>query len=217
MPRLFASKKDYAFFSDITKELIKDIAGQTIRYFHVSEQLTNISVYDEGHQKVFDPPVLIDVLADNPKNETHSDRFGIEDDFTLELFIHWRDLVDRGITVYVGDFFQYGDNFYEIHQVNTIKTMLGQVEHKDGIRIWAKKARDGQFKEDLEAPTDVADADGTQDEFVQQRGLEINRLGPTGDSRDLQKNGLLEPPMTGAKEVSKRGDTGTGPSFYGED
>lgn len=218
MPRLFASDKDLAFISDINKELIKDIIGQKISYYSVSELKTKIhTVYNESPEKIFDDPIEIEVLADSPENRTKFDRFGFEEDFTLELYIQWRDLVDKGIEVNVGDFFQYGENFYEIHQMNFIKTIFGQVEHKDGVRVWAKKARASQFKEKLLGPTDISDPDGVQKEFVQQRGQKENRLGPTGDKRELQERGILEKPLTGPKEVSERGDTdGKGPSFYGE-
>ena len=62
------------------------------------------------------------------------------------------------------------------------------------------------------------DPDAVQETFVQQRGYEKNRLGVTEDVRDLQKNGVLDKPLTGPKEVSPRGDkTGVGSSFYGDD
>ena len=218
MPRLFTSKKDLAFFSDITKELIKDVIGQKILYYPISALKTKAhELYNESPEKIFDNPIELEVMADSPKNETSFNRFGYEETFSLELYIQWRDLVDKGATVEVGDFFQYGENFYEVHQVNHIKAMHGMVEHKDGIRVFAKKARDTQFRERLLGPTDISYDNGTQDTFVQQRGLPENRLGQTGDKRDLQENGLLDPPPTGAKEVSERGDTGTGSSFYGDD
>ena len=52
---------------------------------------------------------------------------------------------------------------------------------------------------------DYSDPDAVQETFVQQRGLERNRLGVTGDVRDLIKDGKLDPPEQPA-EVSKRGD-----------
>ena len=52
-------------------------------------------------------------------------------------------------------------------------------------------------------------------EFVQKRGLEENRLGPTGDKRALIEDGKLEPPEEGPAEVKK--DTGSiKSSFYGD-
>ena len=61
------------------------------------------------------------------------------------------------------------------------------------------------------------DEDAVQTTFVQQRGFEENRLGKTGDVRDLQKNGVLDAPLTGPAEVSPRGDPqNVGSSFYDE-
>jgi hypothetical protein len=53
---------------------------------------------------------------------------------------------------------------------------------------------------------------------VQQRGFEENKLGVTGDVRDLVRNGVLDAPLEGPREVSPLGDkTGAGPGFYDED
>lgn len=218
MPRLFASDKDLAFISDINKELIKDIIGQKINYYSISEMKTRVhTVYNESPEKIFDDPITIECLADSPVNETHFDRFGFEEDYKLEIYIQWRDLVDKGVTVSVGDFFQYGENFYEISAIQYIKTIYGQIEHKDGIKVNGTKARDTQFKEKLFGPTDYSEVNGEQKEFVQQRGMSHNKLGETGDKRELQEREILEKPLTGAKEISELGDLdGKGPSFYGE-
>ena len=62
------------------------------------------------------------------------------------------------------------------------------------------------------------DDDAVQETFVQQRGQTENRLGETNDVRDLQKNGVLDAPLTGPREVSPKGDTtNAGSSFYGDD
>ena len=61
------------------------------------------------------------------------------------------------------------------------------------------------------------DDDAVQETFVQQRGFENNSLGPTADVRELRKNGVLDQPITGPKEVSGKGDaTNVGSSFYDE-
>ena len=62
------------------------------------------------------------------------------------------------------------------------------------------------------------DEDAVQDTFVQQRGAKNNKLGETGDVRELQKRGVLEGPITGPKEVSPEGDSSNvGSAFYDED
>jgi len=62
-----------------------------------------------------------------------------------------------------------------------------------------------------------SDPDAVQTTYVQQRGFEENKLGKTGDVRALQKNGVLEPPITGPAEVSSAGDPdNVGSAFYDE-
>ena len=66
---------------------------------------------------------------------------------------------------------------------------------------------------------DNTDDDAVQDTFVQQRGYEENKLGETADVRELQKNGVLDKPISKPKEVSSKGDdTKRGASsFYGDE
>ena len=59
MPRLFLGQREADFFSDITKEIIKDVAGQKIYYYTVREDLSDIhDVYEESLNKIFNPPAL---------------------------------------------------------------------------------------------------------------------------------------------------------------
>ena len=79
----------------------------------------------------------------------------------------------------------------------------------------------GQFKAKIFGPTSESntDADAVQDTFVQQRGFKENRLGETADTRELQKNGVLDEPISKPKEVSPKGDTTKrgASSFYGDE
>ena len=54
---------------------------------------------------------------------------------------------------------------------------------------------------------------------MQQRGFKENKLGETADVRELQKNGVLDKPISKPKEVSSKGDdTKRGSSsFYGDE
>ena len=98
-------------------------------------------------------------------------------------------------------------------------TIFGQIEHKRFITISGRQARKDQFLSKIFGPTseEYTDDDAVQDTFVQQRGFSDNRLGETGDVRALRKNGVLEDPITGPKEVSPKGDaTKAGSSFYSD-
>ena len=220
MARLFIGPREQAFISDLTKEIIKDVIAQQIVYYPISEIKTQAhEIYNESPQKVFDAPLAIDALVGNNTTEINKDAFGLDFMYTLEVYIQWADIVDKDISVSIGDFFQFGGMFYEITNVEWMRNIYGQPDHVDGYKIVGTKAREGLFKSKIEGPTDYVNTDehAIQNEFVQQRGQEKNRLGYTNDKRDLQESGVLDAPLSGPKEVSPAGDsTGAGPSFYDE-
>jgi hypothetical protein len=223
MARLFITPREVNFISDITKEIIKDVIGQKIIYYPISEIKTKThEIYNEALKKIFDNPIIIDAMVDsNFQTETKIDKFGIDAQYHLEVYIQYRDLVEKNINVNIGDFFSFSDNFYEITDRTFMRNIYGMPEHKDGVKIVGTKSRQGLFDAPLVGPTDIryTDPDAVQETFVQQRGEAEDANGDaTGDVRDLVKNGVLDPPLTGPKEVSPQGDsTGAGPAFYDED
>lgn len=222
MSRLFITPRELNYISDITKELIKDVVGQKIYYYPISELKTQThGVYNESLQKVYDNPIALDALVDNNfQTDTKIDKFGIDAQFKMEVFLQHRDLVDKGINVGIGDFFSFSDVFYEITERVFMRNIYGLPEHKDGVKLVGIKAREGLFKAPTIGPTDISrpDADAVQTEFVQQRGYSTDSNGnPTGDKRDLIDNGVLDQPLSGPRQVSVAGDTtGAGNSFYDE-
>lgn len=222
MSRLFLTPRELNFISDITKEVIKDVVGQRVYYYSISENKTKAhSVYNEALQKFYDNPIELDCLVDNNfQTDTKIDKFGVDAQYKIEVFVQHRDIVDKGINVNIGDFFSFSDVFYEITERTFMRNIYGLPEHKDGVKLVGVKAREGLFKAPTIGPTDYSrpEADAVQKEFHQQRGEEFDQNGnPTGDKRDLVENGVLDKPLTGPKEVSEKGDTtGAGSSFYDE-
>ena len=213
MARLFITERVLNFISDITKEIVKDVIGQKIYYYPISELKTKThDVYNEALKKVYDNPIEIECIVDaNFQQSTKIDKFGIDKQFMIEAFIQYRDLVDKGIRVNIGDFFSFDEIFYEVTEAMVSKNIFGLPEHKNGIKIIGNKSRDGLFKAPLKGPTDIAntDADAVQTEFEQQRGNELDSKGnPTADKRDLRENGTLDPPIDGPRKIIK--------SFYDE-
>lgn len=223
MARLFITPREVNFISDITKEIIKDVIGQKIIYYPISEIKTKThEIYNEALKKFFDNPIVLDAIVDNSfQIDTKISKFGVDAQYKIEVFIQHRDLVEKGISVNIGDFFSFGENFYEITERAFIGNIYGMPEHKDGIKLVGTKSRESLFSAPLIGPTDISytDDDAVQETFVQQRGQAIDEDGEaTGDVRDLVENGVLDPPLTGPKEVSPSGDlTGAGSSFYDED
>jgi hypothetical protein len=127
-------------------------------------------------------------------------------------------LIDKGIIVSVGDFFSYGNNFFEITQTINLKNVYGLPEHRTGIKIQGTQVRESQFKTKIFGPTDIkySDADAVQKEFEQQRGFEENSRGEkTGDKRDLIENGKIEKSIGGQRKIKINSSKDS--SFYDDE
>ena len=145
--------------------------------------------------------------------------------WTLNIFLHERDLLDRDIDPEPGDYLSYGDTFFEITSAIVDSTVYGQIEHAVGLKITAKQARKGLIDRIPNGPTSEAytDPGAIQEVFAQQRGFKENQLGPTDDVRSLQKKGVVTKPISGPAEVSPAGGNGkkdeigmTDSSFYAD-
>lgn len=203
--------------SDLTKEVIKDVSGQKIFYYRVREDLSNVhDVYDESPEKVFDPPIEIEVRLEWIGSSTRTDKFGIDYKTSTKAFVHYRDLLDKDIRPRVGDFYSHGSSFYEIIHVNEISKIFGQVEHPTGVEFMGEYARNGLVGKNPLGPTSesLTDEGSVQNVFVQQRGEESNILGKTNDKRSLVDKGVLDKAITGPRRVS---EDNLGSSFYGDD
>jgi hypothetical protein len=220
MARLFITPREINFINDIAKELVKDVVGQKIFYFSISEIKSHVhDVYEESPDKIFETPIELECMVKYSPQEIVTNKFGSEEYYTIECYIQVRDLIDKGIDLMEGDFFSYGETFFEIVKAPRTDTIFGQIEHKSFITVTGKQSRKGQFLSKVFGPTSewYSDPDAVQNTFVQQRGQEENRLGKTGDLRALQKNGVLDAPLTGPAEVSPQGDPDeVGSAFYDE-
>jgi hypothetical protein len=226
MSRLFITQREINLINDIGKEIVKDVIGQKIYFFPISEEKSNVhDVYEESVTKIFDNPIEIEALVKYEPQEIRTNKFGSEEFFGIEAYVQKKDLIDKGINIQEGDFFSYGEVFFEVVQIPDSDTIFGEVEYKSFVTITGKQARKGQFESIVFGPTSIeySDHDAIQRDFVQQRGFGRNRQGLTGDKRDLQETGVLEKPISNPAEVSPAGagdvpgfDGGKGSSFYDE-
>lgn len=221
MPRLFITERELNFISDITKEFMKDINGQKIFYYAVSESRTQGGFYGESKDKVWHNPVEIDAIVDAETGmEVTVGKSSIDTSYTRKVFLHRRDILEKGINISTGDFFSFGDAFYEIATVISAKNMFGFAERQIGYEVTGIKARESLFKAPLQGPTDESrpEDNAIQTVFTQSRGENVDARGnPTGDVRDLVKSGALDKPLTSPAEVSSLGDPDeVGNAFYGD-
>jgi len=186
MGRLFITQREIDYYNDIAKEVIKDIVGQQIIYWPVSTLKTKVHpVYNEAVKKIFENPIRVDALVEQPNWETKMTPFGPEQENTLEVFVQARDLAQKGIELSEGDYFTYGQQAYEIVSALNMNNFFGQVEHDVGYKLVGKLARAGEFDPKKFFKPDVEGTSPTP--FVQQRGLPENTEGPTGDIRDVRE------------------------------
>lgn len=224
MSRLFITKREIDFISDITKEVIKDVIGQRIFYYPVSVVKTKVhDVYEEAVDKVFETPIEIDALVEFSPEEVKTNIFGHEEIYKLDVFIHHRDLLDKKIKCKEGDFFSYGAIFFEVLTATFVDNIFGQTEHYTGIKLTGKQARKGQINMPALGPTseEYSDENAVQKEFVQQRGIATDADGdPTGDTRALTDK--IGEPLTGPAgvkvydESDGTTDSSSDSAFYGD-
>jgi len=213
MARLFITPREIDLISDLTKEIHKDVIGQVIYYYPVRDDVTKVhDVYEEAVDKVFDPPIEIDARLEWQPKDVSTDRFGHHSSYNITAYLHYRDVIDRGLEIREGDYFSFGDNFFEILTTRYDSTVYGQIEHYTGYVLMGKTARKGQIDVKPIGPTEeiYTDADAVQEGFLQQRGD-----ADKGDKRELVSDGVIPAPETGAKKVKKVGSSKS--SFYGDE
>lgn len=213
MARLFITPREIDLISDLTKEIHKDIIGQVIYYYPIREDVTNVhDVYEEAIEKIFDAPIEIDARLEWQAKDVNTDKFGHHSTYNIMAYIHYRDVIDRGLEIREGDYFSYGDNFFEIVSTKYDSTIYGQIEHYTGYVLMGKTARKGQIDVKAIGPTEeiYTDSDAVQQTFEQQRGD-----GSKGDRRELVQDEIIPQPETGSKQVKKNGSSKS--SFYGDE
>ena len=218
MARLFVGQREVDFFADIAKEIIKDVAGQKIYYYTVREDLSDVhDIYEESMQKIFNPPIELECLVEWQPSEVKTNQFGHEQIKTISAFLHGRDIIDRDLNIRQGDYISYGEYFFEITSIIYDKIAYGQIERVVSLKLMAKQTRVEHILKKAIGPTyeGFRDSDAIQTTFEQQRGL--NEY----DTRQLQKDEILEKPISGPQKVSPDGSTksitGVGSSFYGDE
>lgn len=171
---------------------MKDVGMGYIIYYPISTLLTNVHpVYEEAVEKIFENPIKIDVLAGQPDRQTTWNNFGNELESSIEIWIQPGDMIDRGIKLFAGDFFIYGNKVYEIVNLVSIENIYCQPEYERSIKIMGKLARAGQFNiqdfKDLLENNKSFSESKVQKQFVQQRGFSETEEGPTGDKRAIRE------------------------------
>ena len=145
---MFFGKKERDLVKQVNDELAERVIGQPIAYYPISIEESNFSeIYGEAIDKISLPPVRVYAYV-IVENEQTNDRYGYEYQTKLTVNFNRKRLVDdQNLFVRVGDFVQYGDQFYEIVKTyNDTRYYFGQVQHKFQISAECIRARTDAFR-----------------------------------------------------------------------
>lgn len=208
--------------------------GQYIWYYPISILKSDVHpVYDEAIVKIFDNPIKVDALVDQPDSSQSIGSFTVENTNRLKVYIQARDLIDKGFDPEPGDYYVYGDQVFEILNVTQLGDVFGQAEYNVYWQIESKLARSGrfdlpQFKKLLQDKK-IFEESQVQKTFEQQRGFKETEVdGATSDVRqvrdrladDMAPIALNEGPRTVSTDDTEDTSDTTGDksasSFYNE-
>jgi hypothetical protein len=147
-PPMFFGRKERDLVKQVNDELAERVVGQTVAYYPVSLEDSNYHpLYGEAVDKVTLPPIRVFAYV-TVENEQTNERYGYEYQTKLTVNFNRKRLTDdQNLFVRVGDFLQYGEEFYEIVRTyNDTRYYFGQVEHKFQISADCVKARKGTFR-----------------------------------------------------------------------
>jgi hypothetical protein len=147
-PPMFFGKKERDLVKQVNDELVERVVGQTVAYYPVSVEESNFhDVYGEAINKITLPPVRVYAYV-VVENEQTNEKYGYDYQTKLTINFHRRRLTeDQDLYVRVGDFVQYGEEYYEIVRLyNDTRYYFGQVEHKFQISAECVRARKGVFR-----------------------------------------------------------------------
>ena len=131
-PPMFLGKKERDLVKQVNDELSERVVGQPIAYYSISLEDTNFNTtYGEAINKISLPPIRVYAYV-QVDNEQTNERYGYEYETSLVIYFSEKRITeDQDLYVRVGDFVQYGDQFYEIVRTyDDTRYYFGQVEHK---------------------------------------------------------------------------------------
>lgn len=166
--------------------------GQFVWYYPISILKSDVHpVYEEAIVKIFDNPIKIDCLVDQPSRDQSINNWSLESTSLLDVYIQSRDLLDKGFEPETGDFFLYGREVFEIMTIYEIGDVFGQAEYDVYWKMSGKLARSGRFDlpnfKKMLLDRKIFEESQVQKTFEQQRGLEENEEGVTADRRQVRE------------------------------
>ncbi len=146
MSRKFVTSREHALIGSINRELIQKVIGQEVVYYALSREETAVDdVYGEAVEKTWYAPVRLNCLVDFDNPVVKTTGMGLDSEYTLELYVHTAELIDRNLRPWEGDFVEFGQTYFEVTSVTMPQLVFGQVNNKIMTKLSCVSAREGTF------------------------------------------------------------------------
>lgn len=146
-PPLFFNEKERNFQKQIASEALERVSPQILLYYPLDIDKSNYNMYGECLEKVYLPPVKVNARVEWEGNVTTTDQFGIDNVQHCTVNFHSRRIQeDSNLSVKEGDVVLYGDNYFEIIELNEPKETFSQNQYKDAIVAKCRKVRQDFFE-----------------------------------------------------------------------
>jgi len=144
---LFLNKEEKDFQKNIADELLEYTIGQVILYYPIDNLNTKYHpLYGEALNKVFLPPIKVNVLVDFEDNDTKTGKYGIDRRSKITVHFHQVRLnKEQDVHVKEGDFVFYGTEYFEIVKISENDELYGDIQVKVAISATCVKSRASNF------------------------------------------------------------------------
>lgn len=149
MARKFITERELNLIDRWNKELIQGTVQQEIIYYGISYDESRVhDVYDEAVYKEYYQPVRVNARVEFQQGATVTGNGTADSAYTVKVYLHHDECVDRNINPREGDFIEFGQIVFEITTSAWAKPVYGQMNAKLEHELTCVASREGQFKAD---------------------------------------------------------------------
>lgn len=123
---IFGSRSDLSLFTNINRELLRDVVEQEILYYKISLNGTASNLYGESLEKTFMIPSKLNCLITRGDQVVSVDDFGPDLNRAVSFAFLREDLSDIQVVPEIGDVVEWHNDFYLVDTVRENQLFLGR-------------------------------------------------------------------------------------------
>lgn len=123
---IFGSRSDLSLFTNINRELLRDVVEQEVLYYKISLNGTASNLYGESLEKTFMIPSKLNCLITRGDQIVSVDDFGPDLNRAVSFAFLRQDLYDIEVVPEIGDVVEWHNDFYLVDTVRENQLFLGR-------------------------------------------------------------------------------------------